>query len=81
MSRLYDGYPGLYMQCSKAVEFIPVPDWYYNIEYMEEQKRGYEFKEDLYVPGYFEMTIKKANPLFSLLPPAKKCLEPSEKFF
>jgi len=61
MSRLYDGYPGLYMQCSKPVDFVPVPDWYYNIEYMEEQKRGYDFKEDLYVPGYFEMPIKKGE--------------------
>jgi predicted glycogen debranching enzyme len=63
MSRLYDGYPGLYMQLSKPAEFIPVPDWYYNIEYMEEQKRGYEFKEDLYVPGYFEMPIKKGESI------------------
>jgi len=63
MSRLYDGYPGLYMQCSKKVEFVPVPDWYYNVEYMEEQKRGYEFKEDLYVPGYFEMPIKKGESI------------------
>jgi predicted glycogen debranching enzyme len=61
MSRLYDGYPALYMQCSKPVDFIPVPDWYYNIEYMEEQKRGYDYKEDLYVPGYFEMPIKKGE--------------------
>ncbi len=63
MSRLYEGYPGLYMQSSKAVEFVPVPDWYYDIEYMEEQKRGYEYKEDLYVPGYFEMDIKKGESI------------------
>jgi predicted glycogen debranching enzyme len=63
MSKLYEGYPGLYMQLSKPVDFIPVPDWYYNIEYMEEQKRGYEFKEDLYVPGYFEMPIKKGESI------------------
>jgi predicted glycogen debranching enzyme len=60
-SRLYDGYPDLYMQCSKPAEFVPVPDWYYNVEYMEEQRRGYEYKEDLYVPGYFEMPIKKGE--------------------
>jgi len=60
-SRLYDGYPNLHMQCSKPAEFVPVPDWYYNVEYMEEQKRGYEYKEDLYVPGYFEMPIKKGE--------------------
>ncbi|MEN8203423.1 MAG: amylo-alpha-1,6-glucosidase [Bacteroidota bacterium] len=60
-SRLYEGYPDLFMQCSKPVDFIPVPDWYYNIEYMEEQRRGYEYKEDLYVPGHFEMPIKKGE--------------------
>jgi predicted glycogen debranching enzyme len=60
-SRLYEGYPDLFMQCSKPAEFVPVPDWYYNVEYMEEQRRGYEYKEDLYVPGYFEMPIKKGE--------------------
>jgi predicted glycogen debranching enzyme len=62
-SRLYEGYPDLYMQLSKETEFVPVPDWYYNIEYMEEQKRGYEYKEDLFVPGYFEMPIKKGESI------------------
>lgn len=60
-SKMYEGYPNLFMQVSKAVDFVPVPDWYYNVEYMEEQKRGYEYKEDLYVPGYFELTIKKGE--------------------
>ncbi len=59
--RMYDGYPELNMQVSKKVEFVPVPDWYYNVEYLEEQKRGYEFKEDLYVPGYFEIPLKKGE--------------------
>ncbi len=63
MSRLYEGYPGLYMQCSKPAEFVPVPDWYYDVEYMEEQKRGYDYKEDLYVPGYFEMSIEKGESI------------------
>jgi predicted glycogen debranching enzyme len=63
-SRLYNGYPGLYMQCSKNAEFIQVPDWFYNVEYTEEQKRGYEAQEDLFVPGYFEMTIKKGESIY-----------------
>lgn len=62
-SRMYDGYPDLYMQLSKKAEFVPVPDWYYNVEYMEEQKRGYDYKEDLYVPGYFEIPIKKGESI------------------
>lgn len=61
VSKLYDDLPGLYMQFNKPVEFIAGPDWYYNIEYTEEQKRGYDFKEDLFVPGYFECSIKKGE--------------------
>ena len=61
---LYDGYPELYMQFSKDVDFVPVPDWSRNIEYMKEQSRGYEYQEDLYVPGYFELSIKKGESVF-----------------
>ena len=63
VSKLYDELPSLFMQFNKDVEFISSPDWYYNIEYTEEQKRGYEYKEDLFVPGYFECTIKKGEEL------------------
>ncbi len=61
--RMYDGYPELHMQLSKNAEFVPVPDWYYNVEYLEEQQRGYDFKEDLYVPGYFELPMKKGESI------------------
>lgn len=59
--KLYDGFPNLFMQFSKEVEFIPVPDWYYNIEYLKELNRGYDYLEDLFVPGYFEVPIKKGE--------------------
>jgi predicted glycogen debranching enzyme len=62
-SRLYDGFPYLHMQFSKKVEYIHSPDWYYNIEYIEEQRRGYDYREDLFVPGYFEMYVKKGEVL------------------
>lgn len=61
--KLYDGYPYLYMQFSKPVEFIPVPNWYNDIEYLKEKNRGYEYKEDLFVPGYFELPIKKGESI------------------
>ncbi len=60
-ARMYNAYPYLYMQLSKKTEYIHAPDWYYNIEYLEEEKRGYEFSEDLFVPGYFEFSIKKGE--------------------
>ena len=61
--RLYEGYPYLHMQFSKEIEFIPVPDWYNNIEYTKEKERGYEYQEDLFVPGYFEVSIEKGESI------------------
>lgn len=58
---MYEGYPDLYMQCSKKNEFVFQPDWWRGIEYPKEQERGYGGSEDLYVPGYFEFTIKKGE--------------------
>ena len=60
---MYAGYPDLYMQFSKKVEFVFQPDWYRGVEYPKEQERGYASNEDLYVPGYFEMDIKKGESI------------------
>jgi predicted glycogen debranching enzyme len=61
--RLYNNYPTLYMQFSKGNEYVHNPDWYNNIEYIKEKARGYEYLEDLYVPGYFEMPIEKGESI------------------
>ena len=58
---MYAGYPELFMQLNKKNEFHFQPDWYRGIEYPKEQERGYDFNEDLYVPGYFEVDIKKGE--------------------
>lgn len=60
---MYAGYPDLYMQFSKKNEFKFCPDWYRGVEYPKEQERGYASNEDLYVPGYFEMDIKKGETI------------------
>lgn len=62
-SNLYAGFPSLYMQLNKGNEFISSPDWYYNIEFSKEQERGYDYQEDLFVPGYFEIPIKKGESI------------------
>ncbi len=62
--RMYDGFPHLHMQLSKEGEFVTVPHWYYNIEYPREQERGYEYKEDLFVPGFFEVPIRKGESIY-----------------
>ncbi|MBP7984605.1 MAG: glycogen debranching enzyme family protein [Bacteroidaceae bacterium] len=62
-TRMYSGYPELFMQFSKKNEFIFQPDWYRGVEYPKEQERGYASNEDLYVPGYFEVNIKKGESI------------------
>jgi len=60
---MYAGYPDLYMQFNKKNEFVFQPDWYRGVEYPKEQERGYASNEDLYVPGYFELSIKKGESI------------------
>ena len=60
---LYEGYPDLYMQMTAENEFHYQPDWYRGLDYPKERERGYESTEDLLVPGYFEMSIKKGESI------------------
>lgn len=59
--RMYDNYPFLYMQTSKNGKFITAPDWNKNILYKEEEKRGYDYLEDLFTIGFFEINVKKGD--------------------
>jgi predicted glycogen debranching enzyme len=49
------------MQCSKKSEYTHAPAWYKGIEYLKEQERGFSYKEDQLVPGWFEMPMKKGE--------------------
>lgn len=61
---LYPGYPTLYLQLSKAHNFVSDPHWNERIEYVKERERGYEYTEDLYVPGYFEVDIEVGESIY-----------------
>jgi len=60
-TKMYEGYPDLYMQTSKEAKYVFEPNWYRGIEYYKEQELGYDYSEDLYVPGYFEFNIEKGE--------------------
>ncbi|MCX6250798.1 MAG: glycogen debranching enzyme N-terminal domain-containing protein [Bacteroidetes bacterium] len=62
--RMYQGYTDLFLQISKENEYTHVPEWYYNIEFQEEMERGYEYQEDLFVPGFFDCEIKKGESIW-----------------
>ncbi|HEU4552990.1 MAG TPA: amylo-alpha-1,6-glucosidase [Chitinophaga sp.] len=55
---LYKDYPSLFMQLSAPAGYVHGPDWYYGFEYPEEERRGYDFHEDLYTPGHFELALQ-----------------------
>lgn len=61
--RLYDGFPTLYMQFSHKPTWVQNPNWYNGIEYVKDLERGIPYTEDLWVPGYFEIPIKKGESI------------------
>ena len=60
---LYEGFPTLYMQFSHKATWVPNPNWYNGIEYVKDLERGIPYTEDLWVPGYFEIPIKKGESI------------------
>lgn len=61
--KMYEGFPEVHLQLNKEHTFHYQPYWHHNIRYKEEQWRGYEYEEDLFVPGYFETTIEKGESI------------------
>jgi len=61
--QMYTGYSRLFFQLSKKAEYTHVPDWYYNIEYVRDMERGKESQEDLFVPGFFDIHIRKGESI------------------
>ncbi|MBQ5582250.1 MAG: glycogen debranching enzyme family protein [Bacteroidales bacterium] len=60
--RLYANFPDLNMQMSDAkAEFVTAPAWNNNITYSDEYRRGFDCTEDLFVPGFFEVSLKKGT--------------------
>lgn len=60
---LYPGYPDLYMQFSHKPEWTYQPNWYNGFEYLKDLERGVPYTEDLWVPGYFDVPIRKGESL------------------
>lgn len=62
-TRMYEGYPELFMQVNHKPKFVFDPHWYKGIEYIKDQERGIPYTEDLYVPGCFEVDMKKGDTI------------------
>ena len=60
---LYQGFPKLYMQLNHKSTWVDEPNWYNGIEYVKDLERGVPYCEDLWVPGYFEVPIRKGESI------------------
>lgn len=60
---LYHGYPTLYMQFNRKPTWNYEPNWYNGFEYIKDMERGVPYVEDLWVPGYFDIPIKKGESI------------------
>ena len=58
---MYGGYPELFMQFDRSVRWTDDGHWYKGLEYYKDRNRGLPYKEDLWVPGYFSIDIKKGE--------------------
>ncbi len=54
---LYEGFPDLNLQSSRKAEFEYTPLWYKNVTYSDEMRRGFDCREDLFVPGSFSLDL------------------------
>ncbi|MBQ0077178.1 MAG: glycogen debranching enzyme N-terminal domain-containing protein [Bacteroidales bacterium] len=55
--REYAGFPNLFLQLSRKSEYHHAPCWNMNITYSDEYRRGFDCREDLLMPGWFELEL------------------------
>jgi predicted glycogen debranching enzyme len=55
----YAGMPSLVVQTSRASRFTPSPIWYNRFQYTEERERGFDWEEDLFLPGIIEVPVER----------------------
>ena len=60
---LYDDFPDLNMQLSAKAQFKSMPYWYNGITYSDEMRRGFNCREDLFVPGFFSVPMKPGDSI------------------
>ena len=61
---MYEGFPTLNLQMSasaSAFKFNPV--WYKGVTYSDEMRRGFDCREDLWVPGSFEVELRNGESI------------------
>ena len=58
---MYEGFPDLNIQLSSKAEYRHAPVWYKGVTYSDEMRRGFDCREDLQVPGSFELFLSPGD--------------------
>ena len=57
----YAGMPPLAVRTDRPSRFLPLPLWYNRFEYTEERERGFDWQEDLFLPGVIEVPLEQGG--------------------
>jgi predicted glycogen debranching enzyme len=57
----YEGMPAIEFQTSRLSQFVPSGVWYKHFQYTEELHRGFDWEEDLYLPGFIEIPVERKS--------------------
>lgn len=61
---MYEGFPDLNLQLSTSTAVFKYnPVWYKGITYSDEMRRGFDCREDLWVPGSFETELRSGESI------------------
>ncbi len=64
---MYEGFPDLNLQVSDSkATFHALSYWYKGITYSDEYRRGFDCREDLFVPGSFVLTLTPGQSVVQL---------------
>ena len=76
------GTPPIFMemrcQDRNGCQFAAAPDWYYNILYPTEHSRGYDWSEDLFMPGTFRTSISAGQSAWLIAGTSPSSASPEE---
>jgi len=62
--KMYANFPDLCIQTNLASSrFVYTPYWYFGVTYSDEWRRGFDCREDLFMPGYFSARMKVGDSL------------------
>ncbi len=70
----YAGMPPLFVRTSTSSRFVASPLWYRRFEYSQERERGFDWEEDLFLPGIIEVPVENDSAVIL----AVSCEPPEE---